>query len=518
MSDVIIGVDAGTSVIKSVAFDLEGRMVAVTSTPNRYRVGDNGAVTQSLADTWADCAQTLRELTAKLSGAHVSAVGVTAQGDGTWLVGMDDAPVGDAWLWLDGRAGPTVRRLREQTSDAARFHKTGTALNTCQQGAQLAHMLSVAPERLATAEAAMHAKDWLFLNLTGVRATDPSESAFTFGDFRTRAYDDEVIAALGLTAQRRLLPPILDGAAHALPLTPAAAAQTGLPAGTPISLGYIDIVCTALGAGIVTDGAPARCSVLGSTGVHMRATSAEAVMLSPERSGWTIPLPIPGLVVQAQSNMAATLNIDWALSLAADLMAEMGAPVARADLIGRLEGWLAASRPGVALYHPYISEAGERGPFVNDRARAGFIGLSAAHRFPDLIRTIVEGVGLAARDCYDSMGPSKAEVRLSGGAGRSPGLRAILAACLGAPVRVSQREEAGAAGAAMIAACAVGAFPDMNAAIAKWVAPQLGPPQEPDAQLARIYDEMFATYAMGRRALEPVWDRLADGRATATPK
>ena len=303
-----------------------------------------------------------------------------------------------------------------------------------------------------------------------------------------------------------------------MPLTPAAAAQTGLPAGTPISLGYIDIVCTALGAGIVTDGAPARCSVLGSTGVHMRATSAEAVMLSPERSGWTIPLPVPGLVVQAQSNMAATLNIDWALSLAADLMAEMGAPVARADLIGRLEGWLAASRPGVALYHPYISEAGERGPFVNDRARAGFIGLSAAHRFPDLIRTIVEGVGLAARDCYDSMGPSKAEVRLSGGAGRSPGLRAILAACLGAPVRVSQREEAGAAGAAMIAACAVGAFPDMNAAIAKWVAPQLGPPQEPDAQLARIYDEMFATYAMGRRALEPVWDRLADGRATATPK
>ena len=207
MSDVIIGVDAGTSVIKSVAFDLEGRMVAVMSTPNRYRVGDNGAVTQSLADTWADCAQTLRELTAKLSGAHVAGVGVTAQGDGTWLVGKDDAPVGDAWLWLDGRAGPTVRRLREQTSDAARFHKTGTALNTCQQGAQLAHMLSVAPERLATAEAAMHAKDWLFLNLTGVRATDPSESAFTFGDFRNRAYDDEVIAALGLTAQRRLLPP-----------------------------------------------------------------------------------------------------------------------------------------------------------------------------------------------------------------------------------------------------------------------------------------------------------------------
>ena len=36
------------------------------------------------------------------------------------------------------------------------------------------------------AEAALHCKDWLYLNLTGVRATDPSEASWTFGNFRTR--------------------------------------------------------------------------------------------------------------------------------------------------------------------------------------------------------------------------------------------------------------------------------------------------------------------------------------------
>ena len=56
--------------------------------------------------------------------------------------------------------------------------------------------------------------------------------------------------------------------------------------------------------------------------------------------------------------------------------------------------WLAASRPGAILYHPYISEAGERGPFVNPDARAGFIGLSSGHRFPDLLRAVVEGLGM----------------------------------------------------------------------------------------------------------------------------
>ena len=39
------------------------------------------------------------------------AIAVTAQGDGTWLVGAGDAPVGDAWIWLDARAAPTVERL-----------------------------------------------------------------------------------------------------------------------------------------------------------------------------------------------------------------------------------------------------------------------------------------------------------------------------------------------------------------------------------------------------------------------
>ncbi len=60
-------------------------------------------------------------------------------------------------------------------------------------------MERAAPELLDRAEAALHCKDWLYLNLTGVRATDPSEASWTFGDFRTRAYDDTVIEALGLS-------------------------------------------------------------------------------------------------------------------------------------------------------------------------------------------------------------------------------------------------------------------------------------------------------------------------------
>ena len=124
---------------------------------------------------------------------------------------------------------------------------------------------------------------------------------------------------------------------------------------------------------------------------------------------------------------------------------------------------------------------------MNGNARAGFIGLSAAHRFPDLVRAVVEGLAMAARDCYAAMGDMPAEVRLTGGAARSRALRAALSAAVGAPVRASTREEAGAAGAAMMAAVAIGLHPTMDACIAEWVTPLLGTSEAPDAELMRTY-------------------------------
>lgn len=512
--NVLIGIDAGTSVVKAVAFDLAGRQLAVATDKNRVDAGPNGAATQPLGRTWDDCVRTLQELGGLVTDLAVrtAAIGVTAQGDGTWLVGRDDTPVADAWLWLDARAASTVRRLGGGTNERARFEATGTGLNTCQQGAQLAHMAATAPDLLDRAEVALHCKDWLYLNLTGVRATDPSEASFTFGNFRSRCYDDAVIAALGLEAHRRLLPEIIDGTDVAHPLTDVAAARTGLLAGTPVSLGYVDMVMTALGAGVHTGDAGVACSTIGSTGVHMRAMPADEVVLNTDGTGYVIALPDPGMVTQVQTNMAATLNIDWTLELAADLASDLGLAVAPADLVAQIEGWMAASRPGALLYHPYISAAGERGPFVDADARAGFIGLSGHHRFRDLMRAVIEGLGMATRDCYAAMGQLPTELRLTGGAARSRALRGVLGAATGASVSVSEREEAGAAGAAMMAAVAVGAYPDMKACIAAWVVPLLGTPEAPDPDLAEVYDGLFPVYAAARTALGPVWAGLATRR------
>jgi erythritol kinase len=251
--------------------------------------------------------------------------------------------------------------------------------------------------------------------------------------------------------------------------------------------------------------------------MHMRfAPTADDVRLNEDRSGYTKCFPVPGALAQMQSNMAATLNIDWALRLAGDLLAEAGPAPSHGELVSRIEGWLAKSRPGTLLYHPYISDAGERGPFVNPFARAGFIGLGAAHRFPDLLRAVVDGLGMAARDCYAAMGELPRELRLTGGAARSRALRDVLAAATGASVRISTREEAGAAGAAMMAAVATGAYATMADCVAEWVTPLLGPPEAPDPDLVATYGALFPVYAGARRALVPVWEGLAAGRSSVS--
>lgn len=370
--EVLIGLDAGTSVIKAVAFDLEGRQVGVASRRNSYETLPDGGAEQDMARTWADTASVLRELAERVPdlARRAVALGVTGQGDGTWLIDADGNPVHDGWLWLDGRAAEEARAIVESPGYRSVYETTATGVNVCQMRSQLRHMARRYPDLLARAATALHCKDWLYFNLTGIRATDPTEGVFTFGDFRTRAYSETVIAELGLADYRRILPPIVDGAVTAHPLSDAAAKATGLPPGLPVSLGYVDIMCCAMAAGLHDTETLPGLTILGSTGMHMRfAPDADAVVLNPDASGYTMAFP-GHAHAQMQTNMAATINIDWMLGLACQVLASEGIERRPADLFDGLDDRILAARPGAALYHPYILKAGERGPFAEPR-RAG---------------------------------------------------------------------------------------------------------------------------------------------------
>ncbi len=512
---VLIGIDAGTSVIKSVAFSADGTQLAAAAIPNSYVTLPDGGAEQDMARTWADAAKTLKQLTEVIPNLaeRLVAISVTGQGDGIWMIDKAGAPVAPAWLWLDARAIREVDEFTATGDYASHYSRTGTGVNVCQMSVQLTWMRRHRPEVLEKASHCFHCKDWIYFNLTGDRVTDPSEGNFTFGDYATRQYHLDIMDSLGSGALKRLVTPMVDGTRENGRLTAEAARQTGLKEGTPICLGYVDVLCTGLGGGLYDPSGQSGCTIVGSTGMHMRLqTDVGKVKLNSEKSGYTMVFPAPGMVAQIQSNMASTLNIDWLLDMGRGLLKEHGIEKSRGDMLQGMDDKLLARAPAAVLYHPYISKAGERGPFMEPTARAMFNGLDTGTDYFGMMRGVFEGLGHAARDCYSAMGPIPAEVRITGGAARSKALRAILASILKARIRSVTREEAGAAGAAMIAAVQQKLYPDMTACAAQWVEPHLTAITEPEAQWVKTYDAAYDAYVEARKVMRPVWRGLAEAR------
>ncbi len=501
--------------MKSVAFTSDGRQLAVAAIANDYVTLPDGGVEQDMARTWADAAATLLQLGEIIPGlaSRVIAISVTAQGDGMWLIDSEGEPVGPATIWLDNRAAAIVETYVGTKSYTAHYERTGTGLTVVQMSGKLAWMQRHRPEVLARATHAFHCKDWIYFKLTGDRVTDPSEANFTFGNYKTRTYQPDILDDLGIGAAKKLLTPVVDGTIECGSLSVAAAKMAGLKTGTPVCLGFIDVVCTGLGGGLFDPTGQSGCTIVGSTGMHMRLrTDANAVRLNAEKSGFTIVFPAPGMVSQMQSNMAATLNIDWLLDVAIGILADSGVKKSRDDLLKGLDAKVLAREPAKLLYHPYISRAGERGPFMDTAARAMFNGLDTTADYYDMMRGVFEGLAFAARDCYAVMGPIPKEIRITGGAARSKALRLILASVLNAEVRSVSREEAGAAGAAMIAAVQQSIFPDMAACAKAWVDPHLGASTKPDNQLNGCYEKGFPHFVAARKAMRPTWQGLRETR------
>jgi erythritol kinase len=87
-------------------------------------------------------------------------------------------------------------------------------------------------------------------------------------------------------------------------------------------------------------------------------------------------------------------------------------------------------------------------------------------------------------------------------------MRAILAAALNANVRTLSREELGASGAAMMAAVAIGVYPDMGACADAWVQPFLDEVAVPDPQLSEFYSKLYPIYRTIRGAMSPAWGEM----------
>lgn len=508
MARYLLGVDIGTSVIKSTLFDLHGVEVAGASQEVLLLHPVEGWVELDMEAVWRSVQETLRSVvaTANRAGWTIAAIGVTGQGDGTWLVGRTGAPVRHAISWLDGRTAEMVSEAHANGQSEQLFAITGTALNTANQALHLRWLQQNEAESLGRAAAALRAKDWVFLRLTGVVSTDESDASHTWFNIRQRALAPELFALLGIADCARLIPLARVAHENIAPILAAVADDLALARDTPVVAGPFDVAASDLGAGVLQPGD--ACTILGTAGIHQ--VVIDHAIDAPHNIGYTMAHAPAGRLVRLLPTMTGTLNLQWFAR--AFFRAEMDAAVARDEnpwaQLEEIAASVALGCDGV-MYHPYIDAAGERAPFVRPDARAQFTGLCAHHTPAVLLRAVYEGVILSALDCYSRLGEIRT-LTLTGGGARSPFWAQMLADALGCSVQTVQGTESGARGAAMTAGVAIDLFSSYEEAAQAMVHP--GRSFAPDLAKTSCYHELLAMYQETRLAMHPVWEARAAWR------
>lgn len=333
-----------------------------------------------------------------------------------------------------------------------------------------------------------HANTYLAHWLTGNFVIDSGNASLTgLFDPRTGDWDPALLDATGLDAS--LFPPALDGCALAGEVTSDTASETGLRAGTPVSVGSGDSLAACLGTAVVESG-----DVLDVGG------TTDSVCLCVERFR-----PVTGAFMSCHAVPAR-----W-ICIAATSYTGGSLPwLARS--LGTTEEELfaeAAGSPPTAgglLFLPYLK--GERSPILDPEARGAFVGLSHATTRADLVRAVMEGAALALRHNLEAMeqahGCHIPELTIVGGPSKSALWNQIKADVCQRPVRILEYQERTALGAALMGAIAGGYVPEYDSWVRakdyQGVSAKLGAmcdmrsEYEPVAERGPRYDDLFEKY------------------------
>ncbi len=494
MSRYLLGIDAGSSVTKAALYTRDGSEVASA----RQRIALDrprpGWCETDPEAAWGAMCWAVRSLILQsgVDAGEIAAVGLSAAMVGAWLADAEGRAQRPGIIWEDSR---TQRMLDTRLAADPLFYRRIFLSDGCvmQQGCTLpllAWLKENEPETLARAVHCFSYKDFLRLRLTGHAAADRTEAAVAPGDARRRDRSDEMLALFELEGLRSKLPPVADSESVAGSVTAGAARETGLAAGTPVAIGAGDVPATIVGASALEAGA--ALVVLGTTCIV--GVVADRPVFEPADLGLLFTLP-GNCWFRSMVNVAGTLNLDWAVATI------LGAASPDGAFYARLEEMVSAVPVGSdgVTFLPYLSDSGIIAPVVDPQARAGFHGLTPRHGRAEMLRAVYEGVVLAIRDLAGSLPDMRGDILITGGGARSGIWPQMVADALGRTVAVPAGGELGARGAALIAATAIGWFPDIGTASS--ATRSIDRRHEPNASRRAEWDAAFDRYRFVRHQL-----------------
>ena len=473
-----IGIDLGTSAVKLLLMDGEGKILNVVSREYPLMFPNPGWSEQDpdawIRETWAGIA----ELTEGFDKSQIAGIGAGGQMHGLVVLDENDQVIRPAILWNDGRTFAEVDYLNNVIGKDVLSKDTANIAFAGFTAPKLLWMSRNEPENFARIRKIMLPKDYVNYRLSGVHCTDYSDaSGMLLLDVKNKCWSEEMLKICGITADQ--MPKLFESFDPVGTILPEVAVKLGLPETVVIAAGAGDNAAAAVGTGTVGDGA---CNIsVGTSGT---------IFISSEKFGVDAKNALHSFAhadgkyhLMGCILSAASCNKWWMEDIlnTSDFSAEQ-APIT--------EEKLGKNR---VFFLPYLM--GERSPINDTDARGTFIGMTMDNTRADLTQAVMEGVAFAIRDCLEiarSQGIRIEKSRICGGGAKSPLWRKMFANICNLDIESIAAEEGPGYGGAMLAMVACGEYPDVKTIAEQFV--KVTRVEKPDPELAALYEDRYQRF------------------------
>jgi xylulokinase len=495
MSELLVGVDLGTTGTKAALYSTGGEALAESTAETPLRWRGAGEVDQDPDDFYAAATRAIRDCVAR-AGADpgaVEAIGVTGQMAGVLGIDSDWRPSTPYDSWLDLRCTPDVEALDRELG--ARLVELSGCPAMVNHGPKMRWWRREHPDAFEATAKFVVPSGYVAGKLAGLGA-DEAYMDHTFlhftgvADARAGAWSEELAQGVGVPVEK--LPRIVEPASRIGALTAESARDCGLAAGTPVAAGLGDTAAGVLGAGVV---APGQVLDVAGTAAVLSASGSEFVPDVEHRT-----LIVMHGAVEGQWVSLAYLSAGSLLTWVAETLWEGEPP--DFDELARVSREAPAGSGGL-IFVPHVD-----GRLLPSRPqmRGAWTGLTRHHSRSHLVRSVLEGVAYeyahylrVLRELHPEI--DLREVRVVGGGARSDTWNAIKASALGVPYARLARGEFSCWGAALVAGRSVGVYDDL--ATAATAATAVERRFEPDPADHALYAEQAQVYSRLLEALDP---------------
>ena len=486
-----IGVDLGTSAVKLLAMNKDGKILKTVSVEYPISFPQSGWSEQNPEDWYKGSMEGISKLIAETGETTVEGIGVGGQMHGLVILDKDDNVIRPAILWNDGRTTEETDYLNNVIGKDKLSQYTGNIAFAGFTAPKVLWVKNNEPENFAKIEKIMLPKDYLVYRLTGAYSSDYSDaSGMLLMDVEHKCWSKEMMEICGIS--HITMPELHESFDVVGSVKSDICSELGISGDVKVVAGAGDNAAAAVGTGTV---GPGKCNLsLGTSGTIF--ITSDKFSVDDKNSLHAFAHADGGYHLMGCMLSAASCNKWFMDEILRDSEYAANQEKIDVDKLGENN----------VFFLPYLM--GERSPHNDPLVRACFLGMSMDTKREDMLQAVLEGVAYGLRDSLEvarSLGIEITTSNICGGGNKSPLWRKIMANVMNIKLEIQENDEGPALGGAILAAVGCGDFESVNAAADKIV--NVVEVVEPDPELVAKYEEGYKAFKKLYPIVKDIWRR-----------